>query len=88
MVLGVKTTLDIADALFRQAKQRAAGEGLTLRALVERALRAYLASPATSAGYRFQWYPQSGAGPVPWEVFRSRGALQEFLGEDEAELYR
>ena len=38
----MKTTLDIPDALFREAKILAAIEGTTLRAVVTRALRAEL----------------------------------------------
>ena len=35
----MKTTIDISDALFNEAKRRAARNGLTLRALIEQSLR-------------------------------------------------
>ena len=38
----MKTTLDIPDPLFREAKMIAAREGITLRAVVTRALQAEL----------------------------------------------
>jgi hypothetical protein len=39
----MKSTIDITDTLFLQAKQRAAAEGTTLKALVEAGLRHVLA---------------------------------------------
>ncbi len=41
----MKTTIDIADALFAHAKRQAAQRGVTLRALVEQRLRQVLAQP-------------------------------------------
>jgi hypothetical protein len=38
----MKTTIDLDDALLRQAKQRAAAAGIPLRAYIEDALRARL----------------------------------------------
>jgi hypothetical protein len=43
MVIWVKTTIDIADGLLAEAKERARKERATLRQLVERGLRAVLA---------------------------------------------
>ena len=39
----MKTTIEIADALLRDARKLAAREGLTLRALVEKGLRRVIA---------------------------------------------
>jgi hypothetical protein len=43
MVIWVKTTIEIADGLLAEAKERARKERATLRELVERGLRAVLA---------------------------------------------
>jgi hypothetical protein len=42
MGIPVKTTIEIADALFEAAKRRASERGTTLRALVEEGLHAVL----------------------------------------------
>ena len=42
----MKTTIDIADPLFLEAKRAAERQGTTLKALVERGLRQVLAEPA------------------------------------------
>ena len=42
MVTHMKTTIDIADSVLEAAKEAAAREGTTLRALVEQGLRAVL----------------------------------------------
>lgn len=45
MVSGMKTTVEIDDALFRQAKVYAATHGHSLRSLLEEGLRARLSWP-------------------------------------------
>lgn len=45
----MKTTVDILDALYRQAKIRAAEEGTTLRALLLNSLAESLVRPASAA---------------------------------------
>ena len=42
MLSCMRTTIEIADALLRRAKKKAAESGQTLREVVETALRAYL----------------------------------------------
>ena len=49
----MRTTLDLDDALIRKAKGRATDEGTTLTAVIEEALRQYLA-PAPRPGRRFR----------------------------------
>jgi hypothetical protein len=57
----MRTTIEISDTLFRKAKSRAAEEGVTLREIVERALRGHL-EPAASRkpGYRLRWRTERG----------------------------
>ena len=57
----MKTTLDIPDPLFREAKMVAAREGITLRAVVTRALQAEFQRSAAET-------------PPPWR--RVFGGLQ------------
>jgi len=78
MVSCMKTTLEIPDALFRQAKRRAAEEGITLRELVERALRATLGA-GRGRPYRFRWRVERGKLLVPEEVINSRVLMYEYL---------
>lgn len=61
MVLHMRTSIDLNDKLLRDAKRRAADEHTTLKAVFERALRAYLkGTPDRSAAYRLDWHPQRG----------------------------
>ena len=52
--------MEISDELFRQAKKRAAEEGVPFRDVVEAALRGYLSKKARRTGYRLQWRPERG----------------------------
>ena len=56
----MRTTLDVNDEVLRSAKQRAANDGIPLRAVVERALRSYLEGGARKSGYRLRWRPERG----------------------------
>lgn len=47
MLVCMRTTLNLPDALVQQSKQRAAREGRTFTSLVEEGLRRLLAEPAT-----------------------------------------
>jgi hypothetical protein len=74
MVIWVKTTVDIADGLLAQAKERATAEGTTLRQLVERGLRSVLAEPQQSrTPLRFptgRLEPLPGVDPWDWNAIR------------------
>lgn len=48
MLICMRTTLNLPDALAREAKARAAAEGRTLTSVVEEGLRAVLATPTAA----------------------------------------
>jgi hypothetical protein len=48
----MRTTLDIPDAVFKQAKLKAVHEGVPLKDIVTRALERDLAAPVQDAGLR------------------------------------
>jgi hypothetical protein len=53
----MRTTVDIPDELLRQAKMRAAMEGVRLRDLIEKGLRLALATPSTRVALRRVEFP-------------------------------
>lgn len=76
----MKTTLDLPDELFIAAKQRAASERTTLRAIVERGLRAQLgaAAPQRRRRPRLRWVTVSGGLPQGVDL-NDRVALHDWL---------
>jgi len=83
----MRTTIDIPDHLFRRAKKAAAEQGVALREIVLRALRAHLEQPAAAAaGYAFDWKVDRAAWNVDLPL-HSREALEEYLGTWRADLY-
>jgi hypothetical protein len=74
MVIWVKTTIDIADGLLMEAKERAQRDRTTLRALVERGLRKVLSEPATEQApfepVTCRLDPLPGVDPYDWEAIR------------------
>lgn len=50
----MKTTVEIADALLREARKLAAREGTTLRALIDEGLRRVLAEKKRTSKSRFR----------------------------------
>jgi hypothetical protein len=60
LICTVRTTLEINDQLFRQAKKKAADDGIPLRRVVEAALQRYLSGQPSQENYRLQWRPQKG----------------------------
>lgn len=73
----MKTTIDIADPLFADAKRLAERRGTTLKALVEQGLRQVLAEPATGAPpFRLRKASFKGKGlrpelqDAPWDRLR------------------
>ncbi len=72
----MKTTMDIPDSLFRQAKALAAAEKRTLRSLVEEGLRWVIGERKTREKFRLRDASVSGKGVQPgiregsWERIR------------------
>jgi len=60
MLSRMRTTVDIRDPLLRQAKQRAARDGITLRELIEAALSSYLSDRPQNPAYRLRWGTEKG----------------------------
>jgi len=56
----MRTTLDLNDALFHAAKERAVRDRTTLKAVVEKALRVHLTEGRPVHSYRLQWRPETG----------------------------
>jgi len=72
----MKTTIDIADALFAQAKRFASEQNRTLRDLVEDGLRRVLADQPPEKPFKWKNHPFKGRGLQPgqregdWEQLR------------------
>lgn len=81
MVMCMRTTIDIPEKIFRQAKKVAAEQGISLREVVVRALEAQLEQPRRKR-YKFDWRPVKGGLPIPEEVWESRTKLYEYFGWD------
>ena len=60
MLLCMRTTIEINDELFRQAKNQAVVDRTPLRAVVESALRNYLGQQQQPSGYRLRWRTERG----------------------------
>jgi hypothetical protein len=60
MLLCMRTTIDLSDDLFRRAKKKAADDRVSLKEIVEAALRRYLAGRPKRGRYRLRWTPEKG----------------------------
>ena len=70
----MKTTVEIPDALFRDAKEYAARNGLPLREIVERGLRNVLQGDNPARRFRLKTITTKGQGlacPTDWATIRS-----------------
>ena len=73
----VKTTLNLDDRLFREAKKMAAERGVTLTQVIEEALRAALAQPPDrGAPLRLRWPTRQGRRPPDVDI-ADRDALYD-----------
>lgn len=77
----MRTTIEIGDELLRRAKRRAADDGTSFRAIVEAALRSYLAGSATRPDYTLRWSTERGT-LRPGIDLDDRNSLFEAMDED------
>lgn len=80
MLLRMRTTLDLPSEILRQAKKRAADEGVPLRKVVEDALRTYLFGRPKKAAYRLRWRTERGR-VRPGVDLDDRSALLDLMDE-------
>ncbi len=72
----MKTTVEISDALLREARKLAAREGVTLRTLVERGLHQVVAQSKASPPFKLRRASFKGKGrrqdlaDATWETLR------------------
>ena len=78
MFLCMRTTIEIGDELFRQLKRKAANEGVTIREVVERALRVYLGKQTRRKGYQLKWNTERGR-ILPGVRLNDRDALFDLM---------
>jgi hypothetical protein len=63
--MAMKTTVDISDPLLREAKQLAAREGVTLKALIERGLHRVVSETKPAAAFKLRRGSFKGKGLHP-----------------------
>lgn len=78
MLFCMRTTLDLDDALMRRAKAAAAERGITLTALMDRALRDALDATPDATSFRLDIPVVEGAGPPSVDI-TDRDALFEAM---------
>lgn len=82
MGLLMKTTIEIADSLLKEAKKRAARERTTVRALVESGLRQVLAQKMSRGGsFRLRDATFKGEGLAPGVGSESWERIREIVYE-------
>ena len=74
----MRTTIDIRDELLRQAKKKAADDGLTLRELFDAALAAYLGRQGPRRRYKLRWKTERGR-LLPGVQLDDRDALFDLM---------
>ncbi|MCX6612323.1 MAG: hypothetical protein NTW74_15920 [Acidobacteria bacterium] len=68
----MKTTVEIADPLFRRAKQHCSANGISMRELIEASLRLTLAPPKKAIPFRLKSFGFQGSGQAiqDWSKIR------------------
>lgn len=90
MVTHMKTTIDIADSLFQEAKATAAAEGTTMRSLVEEGLRLVMARHEVGELFKLRDASFDGDGVKSdvtaerWDGYRGFGARDSFDKPEES----
>jgi hypothetical protein len=77
----MKTTIEISDPLLEKAKEVAARERTTVRALVERGLRRVLNEPGRRTPFRLRKASYKGRGLQPGAASAGWKALRELAYE-------
>jgi Bacterial antitoxin of type II TA system, VapB len=75
----MRTTVDIHEELLRTAKKRAAEETITLREIIERALRQYFAEPMAQKPFELLLKPHSRGVIQPGVVLEDRDVLFDLM---------
>ncbi len=68
----MKTTVEIADPLFRRAKKHCSESGISLRELIETGIRGALDHPKGGAPFRLKPFGFRGEGQIThdWQTIR------------------
>ena len=82
MLLCMRTTIDINDALLREAKSHAARERRTLKAVVEQALRELLSGQARGVADGPPIPVFHGQGVQPGVDLTDNAALEDFMNAE------
>jgi len=78
----MKTTVDISAPLLRQAKRRAAREGTTFKAIVERGLRLAIAEATSTSAFKLRHASIKGKGLQPEWRDASWHRIRDFSYDD------
>lgn len=81
--MAMKTTLNLNDALLRNAKKAAAARGITLTALFEEGLRQVLSGNEPKRPFKLDLPVLKDGWPYPFDV-SSRRAMYEWFDENDA----
>ena len=78
----MKTTIEIADPLLREARKIAARDGLTLRTLVEQGLRLVISDAAKAPRFKLRRASFKGTGLQPELQAASWDRLRDLIYQD------